>query len=88
MDIPPQLENVESICLYMKIIGFHKIDGAKLFDQTVGLKTIQGKQLNRMIWYFNLLKLCQYNMFAIPAYNVNIERIFLHMNIQWTDEQN
>lgn len=46
LDIPPQLENVERTCLYMKIIGFN-IDGAKLFDQTVGLKIIQEKQLNR-----------------------------------------
>lgn len=34
-----------------------------------------------------LLKIAQY-VFAIPAHNANVERIFSLMEIQWTDEQN
>jgi len=37
--------------------------------------------------YSELLKQCQY-MFTIPAHNANVERLFSHMNIQWTDERN
>lgn len=33
------------------------------------------------------LKIC-YIFFAIPAQNVNSERIFSFMNLQWTDERN
>lgn len=34
-----------------------------------------------------LLKLAQY-VFAIPAHNANVERVFSLMEIQWTDERN
>lgn len=34
-----------------------------------------------------LLKIAQY-VFAIPAHNANVERVFSLMEIQWTDERN
>lgn len=34
-----------------------------------------------------LLKLCQY-LFAIPAHNATVERVFSLMSAQWTDERN
>lgn len=34
-----------------------------------------------------LLKLCEY-LFAIPAHNATVERVFSLMSAQWTDERN
>ncbi|CAI6366555.1 unnamed protein product [Macrosiphum euphorbiae] len=34
-----------------------------------------------------LLKLCEY-LFAIPAHNATMERVFSLMSAQWTDERN
>ena len=34
-----------------------------------------------------LLKIAQY-VFAIPAHNANVERVFSLIEIQWTDERN
>ena len=34
-----------------------------------------------------LIKLCEY-VFAIPAHNANVERIFSLMSTQWSDERN
>lgn len=37
--------------------------------------------------YSELIIIARY-LFAIPAHNANVERIFSFMNIQWTDERN
>ncbi|KAL4121704.1 hypothetical protein QTP88_014165 [Uroleucon formosanum] len=67
----------------------------------VKLASEEWKSINlveeKWIYFFNetknhekkcqLLKLCEY-LFAIPAYNATVERVFSLMSAQWTDERN
>lgn len=45
------------------------------------------KSLNNAEKYSEFLTICQY-MFAIPAHNATVERIFSLIEAQWTDERN
>ncbi|KAL4152747.1 hypothetical protein QTP88_000580 [Uroleucon formosanum] len=67
----------------------------------VKLASEEWKSINlveeKWIYFFNetknherkcqLLKLCEY-LFAIPAHNATVERVFSLMSAQWTDERN
>lgn len=45
------------------------------------------KSCDHLQQYSEMVIIARY-LFAIPAHNANVERIFSFMNIQWTDERN